>query len=131
MQTYTKHLFRHLATLAVIALAMVGTAIGQVSMPDITGRPGDDVVVDVAVTGVANLNSFQFTVNPTAGITYDGYVTSGTLSGTDFTVSPAATVTGNGTVIGGFYSGSGTPPAGEGTVIQLKFKLGQPLLRER
>ena len=125
MQTITKNLLRRMAASLLLVFAFAGavSAQVQVSLLEVNGRPGQTVTLDVNVSGVTNLNSFQFTVNPNpaVGATYVGYEKTGTLSA-GFTVSPASTVAGNGTVIGGFANP--TPATQSGTLIKLKFLMG-------
>jgi CHRD domain/Bacterial Ig domain/Secretion system C-terminal sorting domain/Cohesin domain len=124
MQTIKKHLLgRLLAFLGVVFLTtgMVSAQV-SVSVSDVTGRPGEMVTVPVTISGVTSVNSFQFTVNTGADLTYSGYDAAGTLAA-GFSLSPAPTVSGSSVTVGGFNSGSG-PITSDGTLINLKFTLG-------
>jgi len=93
----------------------------SVSMTDVSGRQGETVTVPVVVSGVpaSPINSFGFTVNTPAGITFTGVETAGTLS-----ESWGASVSSNNTTgaVGGFGSAVST----NGTLVNLTFTYDNP-----
>ena len=87
-----------------------------VNLSDVSGRPGETVTVPVVVSGgpASPINSFGFTVNTPAGITFTGVETASTLSEPWGASVSSNTTTG---AVGGF----GAALSSNGTLVNLTF----------
>lgn len=106
---------------ALVLTAGYAQAQVAVSIADVSGRQGETVTVPVVVSGVpaSPINSFGFTVNTPAGITFTGVETAGTISEPWGASVSSNTTTG---AVGGF----GAALSSNGTLVNLTFTYDNP-----
>jgi len=119
-KAYTRLTRAIVVVFALVLTAGFAQAQVTVSISDVSGRPGETVTVPVEVSGatLSSINSFGFTVNTPAGITFTGVETAGTLTSSWASVSENL-LTG---VVGGFGSAIST----DGTLLNLVFEYDDP-----